>query len=154
MINDQRIKKVVSILNDSASLHKKIQGYYDDIITHLSSKPLQLIIEMECFFFHLMQGINNEDDEVFNRNLDKSKGHIEVLALDTLKLLWIEIDKDLKHLVDNKSIKFEEYLKFKDISRESRKLEIDNLGKEKTIVLDSYINTIEHGRLIIKKVID
>lgn len=146
MINKERLNKINIFLSEVAEMHKFVGVSYTELITLLAYKPLQPIQEAEKFFLHLMEAINSEDENSFNKNLEEAKIRIEFMSLDILKILWIEINKNVVLLLEKDKITPEDYHIFKDLAIEARNSEVRDLDSERIKVLNLYKKTIDFGK--------
>lgn len=127
---------------------------YADAVTVLADKPDQLIIEQENSLSHLICYLKDNSDI---SNLKKAKGHLERAALDSYKIMWVEIKKKLNYYtsLDNKNIAVVFNLEFGELERklikfdsnikEARRIEAQNIGKENEVVSEKYLESIMLG---------
>jgi len=135
---------------------------YADVIIFLNDKPVQILVEIENVFSHLMVFLDerNSKTERIN-NLEKAYNHLLRVTLDSYKILWVEISKFIDSLISNEEkrkfvINLEEHevlklwREFKKLSEDARKLELSNIGKNNIqLVIEKYGEAIEVGKNII-----
>ncbi len=149
--------------NDFVRFYKEVfLPVYADVIIFLNDKPIQILVEIENIFAHLMVFFdekNSEDERI--DNLKKAYNHLLRVTLDSYKILWVEISKFVDSLVSNEEkrkfvLNLEEdkvlklWKEFKELSKNARKLELSNIGKNNIQqVIEKYGDAIEIGKKII-----
>lgn len=151
MINKERSNKINIFLSEvSIIYHRFIMETYAEVVILLVHNPLQPILEAENFFTHLMQAIDSEDENSFDKNLEEAKRHVEKMALDIIKILWIELHESIVLLLEKDKISSEDYLTFKKLATEARTADVRDLDSERIEVLNLYKRAIDFGKEKIK----
>jgi len=136
---------------------KRFVGAYSDLVALTGVKQEQTLIEQENILGHLIQSENPSlDPDKRKENIDKAKNHLIRLCIDTHKLLWAEIRKELDDVVHSgwKRICFqvsegevlEKYSLFIQAGREARRHEMEQVGVNPISSLDKYEKAIDIGR--------
>lgn len=138
---------------------------YSDTVAYLADKPVQIIIEIENAFAHLIVYLDNDtDQETKEDNLKKAYNHIARAALDSYKILWVKMSDDIDELVhDETKRKFvtnipertlmENFVTFKEKAKEARRIEIQNVGRNNIIkTINAYKEAIEAGWNILRNI--
>ncbi len=138
---------------------------YADLVSYISDKPLQIIVEIENAFAHLCVYLDEKqfsDDR--EDNLKKAYSHIQRATLDCYKLLWVKISEDIDSIIkDSDKRKFtvnlpeEELLKkwkeFKQKASNARSMELNKIGLNKIEdVVNAYQEMIAIGWEIVKNI--
>jgi len=149
--------------NDFIKFYKEVfLPVYADVIIFLNDKPIQILVEIENIFSHLMIFFDKKNPKTERiDNLNKAYNHLLRVTLDSYKILWVEISKFIDSLVsDEEKRKFvinldehkvlELWREFKALSENARKLELSNIGKNNVeTVIKKYGEAIEIGKKII-----
>ncbi len=151
-------------LSDFLELYNKIfKPAYADLVAYIGDKPVEIIVEIENTFSHLMVYLDSsEESEIRDKNLEKAYNHLLRAALDCRKLLWKIIIEDVEEIAKNRdkrlilAISESEFLKLLNKLREKSKLarrrEIENIGKNPLEAIKLYEEAIETGLKIIQAV--
>ena len=89
--------------NDFIKFYKEVfLPVYADVVIFLNDKPIQILVEIENIFSHLMIFFDkkNPRDERID-NLNKAYNHLLRVTLDSYKILWVEISKFIDSLVSD-----------------------------------------------------
>jgi len=150
-------------LNDFLDFYQKtFLPIYGDLVAFLNDKPVQILIEIENIFSHLIVFLNENNPEKKRiDNLQKAYNHILRATLDSYKILWVEMSKFIDSLILNEekrkftiNLNEDELLKlwknFKKSSENARKLELSNIGENNIqSAITEYSKAIEIGKNII-----
>ncbi len=68
---------------------------YADVVLLYQDKPLEIVLELESAFVHLM---NAEALKNPTENLEKARGHIYRSTLDCYKLIWLKISDEINEV--------------------------------------------------------
>jgi len=129
---------------------------YGNFVALSLKKPLQVLIEESNALSHLSQVFNSKLGKVKQKeNLTKAEDHLVRAILDTQKLTWVELAKNLKMLIDDekKRLSFNlpehevinQYNDFLLKGREARNIELAHLGNDPLIAITSYDELIAIG---------
>ena len=131
---------------------------YSDTVAYLADKPVQIIIEIENAFAHLIVYLDDDTDlKTKEDNLKKAYNHIARAALDSYKILWVKMSEDIDELVHDKTKRkfvtniperelMENFIIFKEKAKEARRIEIKNIGRDNIIkTINAYKEAIEAG---------
>ncbi len=131
---------------------------YADLVAYIGDKPVEIIVEIENAFSHLMIYLDvSEPDNVREENLKKAYNHLVRASLDCRKLLWKQVIEDVEEIAKNKdkrltlALSEKEFILLKQRLREksiqARREEIGNVGKKSSksnrALRGSYRNWIE-----------
>ncbi|CAD6492810.1 MAG: hypothetical protein CHKLHMKO_00349 [Candidatus Argoarchaeum ethanivorans] len=137
---------------------------YADLVSFVLKKPKQILTEIENTFSHVAQYFNPTlNSEVKEENLKKAHDHLQRATLDCYKLLWTQMDKELKKIYfDDKArifainIREDVFLKkfddFRTQAKNARIEEIKNVGLNPLSALDKYKETIKTGKYLLSNV--
>ncbi|MCX6699330.1 MAG: hypothetical protein NTV68_05295 [Methanomicrobiales archaeon] len=139
---------------------------YSDLVGYITAKPQEVLISLEHSFSHVMQ-YNTVDllEDTREENLKKAHHHLQRATLDCYKLFWVEMDRDLKSLVNDQykrkfCVNMSEgdllisYSHFKTAAQEARQTEARNIGVNYLETINAYKKACEHGKQIFKNIDD
>jgi hypothetical protein len=113
---------------------------YADLVAIKREKPIQILIEIENAFSHLLNALSyDKNSNRYRENLIKGKNHLLRASLDAYKLLWVECANELEKIEKNKylrkfglSINEIDFFNLKnkcfDKIKEARRIETENIG--------------------------
>lgn len=149
-------------LSELFKAYNRFKDAYADLVAYIQDKPLEILVEVENAFSHLMVALESPEAEEARVNLSKAVSHLQRATLDCYKLLWVRLGEDLESLLrDQKkrlalSVKEQEFWskweKFKEKSREARKLEIDNVGVNPLASIEAYQEACDIAWSILERV--
>lgn len=130
---------------------------YSDFVGFSVTKPKQVLTEMENTLAHLAQYHNPKLSQMIREdNLRKAHDHLTRVTLDCYKLLWIKMDEELElfYVYPKKRIALNiteveflvKYNNFKMKAQTARKQELDSLGADPLIAVESYKEVIKLGK--------
>ncbi len=137
---------------------------YSDVVGFTATKPRQVLTEIENTLAHLAQYHNPKlNAEVREENLRKGYDHLTRVTLDCYKLLWIEMNQQLKdcYLDEKKrvfalNISEDEFIKrynnFKEKAQHARRVELIGVGDKPLEAVELYKNAIAAGRELINNI--
>jgi hypothetical protein len=137
---------------------------YSDVVGFTATKHQQFLIELENTLAHVAQYHNPTlNNAVQEENLKKAYDHLTRVTLDCYKMLWVEMDKELKGLyLDEKKRTFalniseEDFLKgynnFKQKAQNARTAELESIGSNPLAPVDLYKEAIIIGKGLINSV--
>lgn len=135
---------------------------YSDLVGYLGDKPAQVIVEVENIAVHLIRVIDPKcSGKQQEENLQKAYNHLVRVTIDCLKILWVELGKDIgkmhttaslikKGLLVDEDVFLAAHLAFKDLSCKARRLEMDNVGTDPLKCLDLYGELVNLGWSIVR----
>ena len=129
---------------------------YADMVGYLADKPAQVMIEIENLSVHLIRAVDPTcPPDKRAENLQKAYNHLERVTIDCLKILWIELGKDIgkmhmtgglikRGLRVSEDVFLTAHLSFKDLSCQARNIEMNNIGTDpkKCIALYSELTNL------------
>lgn len=134
---------------------------YSDAIAVTGDKPIQLIVEQENSLSHLSFYLSDNNDTT---NLLRAKGHLERATLDSYKLQWLFIKKQLEIYtnIDRKNVAVAFNLPAKEVLEKldtfskavmkARKLEMQNIGKGISDAVEVYMEAVSIGVNLLENV--
>lgn len=137
---------------------------YSDLVGYIADKPVQFLIEIENAFAHVAQFHNPETTPEEKRaNISKAKDHLMRVTLDSYKMLWTEMERDIskiheddfkrKYCINMSQGEFlVKYQNFKKVAQSARNLETQSIGIDPLRALDGYKEAIEIGRELISTI--
>ena len=144
------------------------QGHFKDIYADLcivrGNKPAQIAFEIEAAFSHLsVAKLNSDDAELYEKNLNRAKGHIERAILDAVKILWLEYHNRLVNVVQDPGLRqfcvncseaefIQSFHQAEAQTIEARKVEIDNVGKDPLASIAMYYDAAKSMQETLMKV--
>ena len=150
-------------LNNLVELYRdQFLPIYSELVARLIDKPLQTLIEIENIFTHIMNYLDQSNStDIQQKNLEKAYNHLSRLILDSYKIIWVEVGKEIdKFFGDRLILKFganlsennlkEAYIKFKNLGISARKLEIETVGKSILASIEGYEKAIKQGDVILR----
>jgi hypothetical protein len=126
---------------------------YSDLVAYLADKPAQIVIEMENIAVHIARAVDPRCTERQREdNLDKAYNHLVRATIDCLKILWTEMAKDISAMRSKNSVMkglsvdadtfMCMYLRFKELARQARDLEMSHVGTDPTRCIDAYAEVV------------
>ncbi|MDO8841863.1 hypothetical protein [Methanocalculus sp.] len=136
---------------------------YSDLVAYISDKPVNMLLDIEATFSHLMVHLKYPDKEISQDNLDKAYNHLMRLILDCHKLLWISIsdpidkiykDESMRKFTINsqESIFIKKYNDFKKSAKEARRIEMKSVGINSLDAIKKYRETNELGLSLLEDI--
>ncbi len=144
--------------------HNEFIPAYSDVVGYLAYKPIEILVEMEHVFSHLMKYENSDlDSNTREENLKKARDHLYRGTLDCYKILWSEMDVDIDRIAeDDKLRKFavnmpegefmDKFNSFKDKAMNARRMEMENVGEAPTASLEIYKEAVGVGNELLENI--
>ncbi|WP_094227385.1 hypothetical protein [Methanolobus psychrotolerans] len=133
---------------------------YADLVGYIGNKPVQITNELDNTLAHVSH-IYNPDypDEKRLENLQKAKNHLTRATLDSYKLLWVEMKKELDLVSDDRDLEFfinvpehvfiKEFEDFKTKAQDARNIEMRSVGNSPFDAVEAYKETIRIGKRLL-----
>jgi len=127
---------------------------YSDVVGFTAKKHMQFLIELENILAHVAQNFNPKlEPGDREKNLTKAYDHLTRVTLDCYKMLWVEMDAELKvfYLDDKKrvfalNISEQEFLKgynsFRENAQKARTVELTTIGNSPLTAVEFYKEAI------------
>lgn len=133
---------------------------YSDLVGYLGDKPRQVLVETENLLTHIICFIDEDlSSDKRDENLRKAYNHLVRVTIDCYKILWVAVRDDIleveaiqEQLAQNgmsQSQFFAYKQRFKELSKEARRVEMENIGSTPEACIEAYGKVIEYGWSII-----
>lgn len=130
---------------------------YADLTVFTLAKYEEVMNGIHDAFFHVMQSFNDGADvSVQKDNINKAHNHMIRATLDCYKIMWVELKKQIDEVYSDSakrafcfSISLQDvmicYDKFQEMSRDARRIEMENVGIKQLASLDGWRGAISKG---------
>lgn len=138
---------------------------YSDTVAYIADKPIQIIVELENAFAHIMVYLDDTNSpKIKEDNLKKAYNHLSRAATDCYKILWVKMSDDIDEIAkDEYKRKFvvnmpehlflKKWVTFKESAKKARNKEISKIGQNDiTEVIESYKDAVTTGWDMLKSI--
>ncbi len=138
---------------------------YSDTVGYIADKPIQIIVEIENAFAHIMVYLDDANSpKIKEDNLKKAYNHLLRASMDCYKILWVKMSDDIDKIAkDEYKRKFvvnmpehlflKKWATFKENAKKARNKEINKIGQNDTIeVVESYKEAVAAGWDMLKSI--
>ncbi len=137
---------------------------YADMTIVCSQKFEEIVNGLNDAFSHVMQSYDESSSaEIRMGNLDKAYGHLVRATLDCHKIMWFELKKKIDAVYEDSLLRkycfkmdlgelMVEYGNFEELSRQARKTELENVGKNPLASLDEWMKASATGLKLLESI--